>query len=75
MAPVAPLGRRGRALVRPLLRVMMQPLRRSPPARARVSHVEGMGLRREPVVDIAAVLPPRVLLAAAVAVATAAWLA
>lgn len=34
-----------------------------------------MGLRREPVVDIGAILPPRVLLAAAVAVATAALFA
>ena len=43
-------------------------------ARERVSHVEAMGLRREPIVDIGAVLAPRVLLFAAVAVAAAAWL-
>ena len=44
-------------------------------AHPRVSFVEDMGLRREPVVDLGAVLPPRVLLVAAVAAAAAAWLA
>jgi hypothetical protein len=42
--------------------------------RRRVSLVEDMGLRREPIVDLGSVLPARVLLVAAVAVAAAAWL-
>ncbi len=66
-------GRHPRVLARALARWSGRRLRRVG-ASERVSHVEAMGLRREPIVDIGAVLAPRVLLFAAVAIAAAAWL-
>jgi hypothetical protein len=67
-------GRRTRALVQASVRFVGRGFARDR-ARKRTSDVEGMGLRREPIVDIGAILPPRVLLAAAVAVAAAALFA
>jgi hypothetical protein len=43
--------------------------------REHISDVEGMGLRREPIFDVGAISPSRVLLAAAVAVVAAALFA
>jgi hypothetical protein len=71
--PASP-GRRARALVQASVRMVGRRFV-SDRARERSSDVEGMGLRREPIVDIGAILPPRVLLAAAVAVAAAALFA
>ena len=74
MVRAASPGRLTRALVQASVRVVGRRFARGR-ARKRTSDVEGMGLRREPIVDIGAILPPRVLLAAAVAVAAAALFA
>ena len=74
MVRAASPGRRTRALVQASVRIVGRRFARGH-ARKRTSDVEGMGLRREPIVDIGAILPPRVLLAAAVAVAAAALFA